>query len=140
MKHLIGYLDKVIRALVLIMPEMSGYVKVFKVIDGDKDKNNKFMSFRIDHENLSENYKAIWAKIKDLSNIELNALPVYDDRYVKIKIRAFGDKVFTYLCGLNMAEDDIQCESFTLISTDSSLVYQNKYYLQACLYILFLIL
>ena len=27
---------------------MSGYVKTFKVKDGDKDKNNKLMSFRKD--------------------------------------------------------------------------------------------
>ena len=31
---------------------MNGYVKKFKVKDGDKDKNNKFISFRIDHEKL----------------------------------------------------------------------------------------
>ena len=31
--YLIGYLDKAIRPLVLIMPKMSGYVKTLKVID-----------------------------------------------------------------------------------------------------------
>ena len=40
-KYLIGYLDQVIRLLVLILPKMSGYVKTFKVKDGDKDENNK---------------------------------------------------------------------------------------------------
>ena len=40
-KYCIGYLDKFIRPLVLIMPKMSGYVKTFKV----KDKSNKLMSF-----------------------------------------------------------------------------------------------
>ena len=35
-KYLIGYLDKVIRPLVLIMPKMGGYVKRFKVKDGGK--------------------------------------------------------------------------------------------------------
>ena len=59
-KYLIGCLDKVIRALVLILPKMSGYVKTFKVKDGDKDKNNKLMSFHINDEKLLENYKAIW--------------------------------------------------------------------------------
>ena len=38
-KYLIGYLDKTIRTLVLIMPKMSGYVKTFKVKDEDKYKN-----------------------------------------------------------------------------------------------------
>ena len=47
-KYLIGYLDKDIRALVLIMPKVSGYVKTFKVKVGDKDKINKLISFRID--------------------------------------------------------------------------------------------
>ena len=74
---------------------MSGYVKTFKVKEGDKDKNNKLMSFRIYHEKLLENYKATWTKIEDLKNIELNALPVYEDRYIKTKIRTHGDKVYT---------------------------------------------
>ena len=44
---------------------MGGYVKTFKVNDGDKDKDNKSMSFRIDDEKLLEKYKAIWIKIED---------------------------------------------------------------------------
>ena len=64
------------------------------------------MSFRIDDEKLLEKYKAIWTKIEDLKNIELNALPVYDDRYIKIKIRTYGDKVYTIFRGLNVPEED----------------------------------
>ena len=63
-KYLIGYLDKTIRPLVLIMHKMSGYVKTFKVKKG----NNKLMSFRIDDEKLLEKYKPIWTKIEDLKN------------------------------------------------------------------------
>ena len=61
-KSSIEYLDKTIRPLVLIMPKMSGYVKTFKVKEG----NNKLMSFRIDDEKILEKYKAIWNKIEDL--------------------------------------------------------------------------
>ena len=114
-KYLIGYLDKDIRPLVLIMPKMSRYVKTFKV----EDKNNKLMSFLINGEKLLEKYKAICSKIEDLKNIKLNALPVYDDRYVKAKIRIYGDKVYANFHGLNVPEDDIECESFTVISIDS---------------------
>ena len=32
-----------------------------------------------------------------------------------------------------MPEDDIKCESFTVISIDSLLIYQSKYYLQVYL-------
>ena len=51
-KYFIRYLDKVIRLLVLILPKMSGYVKTFKVKEGDKDENNKLMSFHINDEKL----------------------------------------------------------------------------------------
>ena len=77
-KYLTGYLDKAMRPLVLIMPKMNGYVKTFKAKEGD----NKLMSFRIDDEKLLEKYKGTWTKIKGLENIELNALPVYDERYI----------------------------------------------------------
>ena len=80
-----------------------------------------------------EKYKAICTKIKDLKNIELNALPVYDDRYIKTSIRTYGDKVYTNFRGLNVLEDYIECESFTVISIDSLLIYENKYYLQVYL-------
>ena len=49
-----------------MMPKMSGYVKIFKVKEGDRDKNNKLMPFRLDDEKLLENYKAVWTKVEDL--------------------------------------------------------------------------
>ena len=74
---------------------------------------------------LLEKYKAIWAKIEDLKKIKLNALPVYDDRYIKTKIITFGYKVWTNFCGLIVPEDVIECKSFTVISIDSLLVYDS---------------
>ena len=58
-KYLIRYLDKVIRPLALVLPKINEYVKTFKVRDGDKDKSNKLMSFRIDDEKLLEKFKTI---------------------------------------------------------------------------------
>ena len=109
-KYLIGYSDKDIRPIVLIMPKMGGYV------------------FGIDDKKLFEKYKVIWTK-----STELNALPVYDDRYIKTKMIIYGDKVYTNVCGLNVPEDDAECESFTVISIDSLLVSENKYYLDVYL-------
>ena len=84
--------DKAIGPLVLIVPKMAGYVKTFKVKDEDKYKNNKLMSFRVDDEKTIRKHKAIWTKIEDLKNIKLNALLVYDDRYIKTEIRTYGSK------------------------------------------------
>ena len=41
------------------------------------------------------------------------------DRYIKTKIRTYGDKVYTNFRGLNVPKDEIECESFTVISIDS---------------------
>ena len=82
---MIRYLDKTTRPLVLTMPKMGEYVKTFKV----KEEGNKLMRFRIGDEKLLEKYKAVWNKIDDLKNIKLNTLPVYDDRYIKTKIKTW---------------------------------------------------
>ena len=52
---MVGYLDKDIRPLVLIMPKIGGYVKTFKV----EHKINKIMSFCVDDKKLLERYKTI---------------------------------------------------------------------------------
>ena len=103
------------------------YLKTFKVKYENKDKNNKSMSFSIDNENYQKNIKTIWSKIEGLKNIELNTLPIYDDRYIRTKIRTYGNNVYGKFCALNVP---VECESFTVISIDSLLVYENKYYLQ----------
>ena len=90
-------------------------------------------SFRIDDEKLLEKYKTVWTKIEDLKNIILNSLPVYDDRYIKTKIRTLDDRVCTNFRGLKVLEDDKEWQSFCVISIDSLLVYDKKYYLQVYL-------
>ena len=93
-------------------------VKTFKVKDGDNDKSNKLMSFGIDDDKQLEKYKTVCTSIKDLKNIELNLLPVYDDRCIKTKTRTYSDKDYTNFRGLNVPEDGVECEFFTIISID----------------------
>ena len=45
------------------------------------------------------------------------------------KISTYGDKA-TNFRGLNVPEDGVECEYFAIISIDSLLVCENKYYLQ----------
>ena len=63
------------------------------------------MTFRIDDKKLLEKYKTIGTKIEDLTNIELNALPDYDDRCIKTKIRTYGDNDCINFRGLNVPEN-----------------------------------
>ena len=81
-----------------------------------KIKNNKLISFRIDNGKLLERYETICIKIESLKNIELNFLPVYDNRYIKSEIRIYE----------NVPGDDVECKSFTVIFIDFLLVYKKQ--------------
>ena len=80
-----------------------------------------------------KNIKPIWTRTEDLKNTEFDALPVYDGRFIKNKIKMHGDKVSTKFRGLSVPDDGVQCKSFTVISIASLLVYESKYYLQVYL-------
>ena len=90
------------------------------------------MFFSIYNQKLLEKYKGIWTIIKELKNIEFNALPVYDNRYIKTKIRTYDGKVYNDFHSLNMPEDDTEFESFTIISIDFLLVHERKYCQRVC--------
>ena len=80
-----------------------------------------------------EKHKGISTKLENLKNIELHALPVYDDRNIKTKIRTYFNKFCTTVCELNVSEDNIQLiiyKSFTVSSIDILLLYKTKHYLQ----------
>ena len=49
--------------------------------------------------------KLFGLKLRILKNIKLNALPVYDDRCIKAKIRTYGDKCYTNFRGSNVSEE-----------------------------------
>ena len=66
------------------MPRLSGYVKTFN--------DDELISFRIDEDKLLEKYRTIWTRTEELKGIELPALPVYDDKYIKNKIRMCRNK------------------------------------------------
>ena len=59
---MIGYLDKGIRPLILVIPTISEYVKTVKV----EDKKNKLMYFHIDYEKLLGKRRAILIYIEEL--------------------------------------------------------------------------
>ena len=94
-------------------------LKLLKIRGKDKNQNRNLMSFHICNDQLLKKYKIFldldWRLKK---NIELIALPVFNDRYLKTKIRTYVDKIYTNFHGLNVPEDGIERGSFTVISAD----------------------
>ena len=59
-----GYLDEVIKPVVLVLPKVNGYVKTFKGKSGDTNKNSKLLSLLTDDENLLKNSKSFELRLK----------------------------------------------------------------------------
>ena len=52
------------------------------------------MPLKIEDDNLLVKYNEIWNKIKKMLNIKLHSQPVYDEKYIKNKIKTFNELVW----------------------------------------------
>ena len=59
---------------------MIGHIKYF-------ENGGKNMSFLIKDDNMFDKYNENWDKIKNKLNIEFHIMPVYDETYIKAKVR-----------------------------------------------------
>ena len=88
-KYFIGYKnDNLIRPLCIILPQMSGYTKYF-------EKGGTNMSFMTENDNVLTKCNEIWNKIKKALNIKLPSMPVYDEKYIKAKVKEFHGVINT---------------------------------------------
>ena len=97
LKYFVGYNDNdVIKPLCIKLPQIIGYVRHFDHFD-----SNKKMSFKANYNRLLNKYTKIWERVSSLMNIKSDSEPVYGDnyKYIKTKIKSFGDKVNTNFQG-----------------------------------------
>ena len=59
------------------------------------------MSFKVSDNKLLKNYNRIWERVSNLLSIKFDSEPVYgyNDKYIKIKIKLYGDKINTNFQG-----------------------------------------
>ena len=56
----------------------------------------KYVSFLIKHEELLENYNEIWDKVSNSMEKGFHSEPVYNEKYVKIKIKSYEEKITNF--------------------------------------------
>ena len=57
------------------------------------DKNSKYINHLVKEEKILKKYLKIQNKTKSLMTKELNSEPVYNDKYIKTKIKIYNDKL-----------------------------------------------
>ena len=92
-KHFIGYQKgEIVKPLCIILPQMSGYIKYF-------ENGGKNMSFLIKDDEVWEKYEQIWDVIKNKLSIKFHSKPIYNQKYLKAKVREFDGVIKTNFLG-----------------------------------------
>ena len=116
-KYLIGYMvdvSGVVTPLCIVLPQMSGYIKY-------SENGGKNMSFKIDNDSVYIKYNQIWNKIKELLGVKLYSEPIYDDSYIKTKVKTFSDIIKTLFSGDEIPKERVEYACIACISVDSVL-------------------
>ena len=110
-KYFIAFKDaKKIIPLCIFLPQMSAYRRDF-------DETKK-ISFLIKDDELLEKYNEIWEKFKITIKREFNDEPVYNEKYLKSKIKSYNGKINTNFHNKKIPREGSQfiCLSVILIN------------------------
>ena len=120
--YYIGYIvDDNVIPLILLLPIMSRWIKYF-------ENRGKNMSFKIEDDEVYLKYNEIWNKVKKLlGGIRLSSDIIYDDQYIKTKVKTFK-MVKTLFDNDKIPEEKIEYECISCISVDSVLKREKRYY------------
>ena len=72
----------------------------------------------------------IWDNIKEILNIKFHITPVYDEKYIKSKVREFNGVIQTNFLGDEVSKENKYCTCITCVTTDSVMRMEKKRYLQ----------
>ena len=77
------------------------------------------MSFVINNGGLLEKYNEIWNKIKNTLNIKFHSMPVYDEKYLKAKIREFNGVIKINFLVDEITKEKVHYACIACITTNS---------------------
>ena len=97
---------------------MSGYIKYFD----DCAKN------KIEDESVYLKYNEIWNKIKKTQNTRFHSQPIYDDKYIKSKVKTFSGMINTLCPDIEIPKERNYYICIATICIDSILKMDKKNY------------
>ena len=110
---------------------MSGYIKYF-------ENGGKNMSFLIKDDEVWKKYEKIWDVIKNKLNIKFHSEPIYEQKYLKAKVREFDDVIKTNFLGNDVPKENMHYTCIACITIDSVMRIDKKnhpqVYLEECKY------
>ena len=105
---------------------MNGYIKYF-------DNGGKNMSFSIKNYEVWEKYDDIWDVIQNKLDIEFHSQPIYENKYIKAKVREFNGNIKTNFLDNDIPKENTYYTCTACITIDSVLKIDKKNYPQVYL-------
>ena len=102
---------------------MTGYIKYF-------ENGGKNMSFVIKDDDVLDKYNEIWDKIKETLSIKFHSMPVYDEQYIKAKVREFNGVSNTNFSSDEVPKENKHYTCIACITIDSVMRMGKKNYHQ----------
>ena len=90
-------------------------------------------SFIVKDEDIIDKYNEIWDRIKEKLNIKFHSMPVYDQTYIKAKVREFDGKIKTNILGDGVPKENMHYTCIACITIDSVMRMDKKNYTQVYL-------
>ena len=91
------------------------------------------MSFAIKDDDVLDKCNEIWDKIKGTLKIIFHCGPVYDEKYIKAKVRGFNGVIKTNFLGDKIPKKSVHFDCIACITIDSVMGMEKKNYLQVYL-------
>ena len=95
------------------------------------------MSFFVKDDVLDQ-YNEIWGVIKKKLNIKFHSMCIYDEKYLKTKVREYGGVIKTNFLGNGVPKENIHYTCIACITIDSVMKMEKKnfpqVYLEECKY------
>ena len=119
-KYFIGYQEgEIVKPLCIILPQMSGYIKYF-------ENGGKNMSFMVKDDNVLDKYNKIWNVNKNKLNIKFHSKPVYNQKYLKVKVKEFDGVIKTNFLGNEVPKENMHYTCIACITIDSVMRIDKK--------------
>ena len=84
------------------------------------------MSFVIKDDDVLDKYNEIWNKTKETLSIKFHGTPVYDEKYIKAKVREFSGAIQTNVLGDKVPRENKHYTSIACITIDSVMGMEKK--------------
>ena len=84
------------------------------------------MSFKTEDESVYVKYNQVWNRIKELLGVRFLTEPIYDESYVKTKVKTFSEIVKTLFSGDEIPKERVEYSCLSCISIDSVLKVDKK--------------